>query len=106
VAEAFRGFSLLRCRPHTGRTHQIRVHLSYIKHPIVADDMYGGKLVYPWQLADTEPKTENPVIDRCALHASTIEFRHPTTEQMVQFEAPLPEDMQHLLDLLRQYRSK
>ena len=69
VVEAFRGYSLLKCRPQTGRTHQIRVHLSYIKHPIVADDMYGGKLIYPWQLADAEPQAESPVIARCALHA-------------------------------------
>ena len=106
VAEAFRGFSLIRCKPKTGRTHQIRVHLSHIKHPIVADDMYGGKLVYPWQLADTEPEPQDPVIDRCALHAFSIEFRHPTKDTMVQFEAPLPEDMLRMLTLLRQYRAK
>ncbi len=105
VSEAFRGFSLVHCRPQTGRTHQIRVHLSHLKHPIVADDMYGGKLVYPWQLADAEPAVEEPVISRCALHAWTIEFTHPTTEERVSFEAPLPADMQHLLDLLRQHRS-
>ncbi len=105
VLEAFRGFSLLKLTPHTGRTHQIRVHLSYIKHPIVADDMYGGKLVYPWQLADAEPAIEEPVISRVALHAHTLEFTHPTTGERVKFEAPLPADMQHLLDLLRQYRS-
>jgi len=58
VVESFRGFSLLKMTPKTGRTHQIRVHLSYIKHPIVADDMYGGKLVYPWQLADAEPAVQ------------------------------------------------
>jgi 23S rRNA pseudouridine1911/1915/1917 synthase len=104
VLEGFRGFSLLRLTPHTGRTHQIRVHLSYIKHPIVGDDMYGGKLVYPWQLADAEPVAEDPVIDRCALHAATLEFKHPTTEEMVKFEAVLPEDMQSLLDMLRKYR--
>jgi 23S rRNA pseudouridine1911/1915/1917 synthase len=106
VLEAFRGFSLLKCEPHTGRTHQIRVHLSYIKHPIVADDMYGGKLVYPWQLADAEPAVEEPVITRCALHAWTLEFTHPSTNERVKFEAPLPADMQHLLDLLRQYRKQ
>jgi 23S rRNA pseudouridine1911/1915/1917 synthase len=106
VVEAFRGFSLLRLTPHTGRTHQIRVHLSYLKHPIVADDMYGGKLVYPWQLADAEPAVEEPVICRTALHARTLEFTHPTTGQRVKFEAPLPKDMQHLLDLLRRYRGQ
>ncbi|MBN2131837.1 MAG: RluA family pseudouridine synthase [Sedimentisphaerales bacterium] len=106
VLEAFRGFSLVKCEPRTGRTHQIRVHLSHLKHPIVADDMYGGKLVYPWQLADADPAVEEPVIARCALHAWTIEFTHPSTNELVKYEAPLPADMQHLLDLLRQYRKE
>ena len=104
VVESFRGFSLLKMTPKTGRTHQIRVHLSYIKHPIVADDMYGGKLVYPWQLADGEPTVQEPVINRVALHAWTLEFTHPTTKKLVKFEAPLPEDMQNLLEMLRKYR--
>jgi len=102
--ESFRGFSLLKLTPKTGRTHQIRIHLSYIKHPIVADDMYGGKLVYPWQLADGEPAVQEPVISRVALHAFTLEFKHPKTEEHVKFEAPLPEDMQNLLDALRKFR--
>jgi 23S rRNA pseudouridine1911/1915/1917 synthase len=104
VLESFRGFSLLKLTPKTGRTHQIRVHLSYIKHPIVTDGMYGGKLVYLWQLKDAESSVEEPIISRVALHASTLEFKHPTTEKMVKFEAPLPEDMQNLLDMLRKYR--
>ena len=104
VIEAFRGFSLLEMTPKTGRTHQIRVHLSHLKHPIVADDMYGGKLVYPWQLTDAEPAVQEPVINRVALHAFSLEFRHPATEKMVKFEAPLPQDMQNLLDMLRKYR--
>ncbi len=104
VIESFRGFSLLKLKPKTGRTHQIRVHLSYIKHPIVADDMYGGRFVYPWQLADAEPAVQQPAISRVALHAHTLEFKHPKTEEMVKFEAPLPEDMQNLLDMLRKYR--
>ncbi len=104
VLEEFRGFSLLKLTPQTGRTHQIRVHLSYIKHPIVADDMYGGKLIYPWQLQDAESALQEPIINRVALHASTLEFKHPTTNEIVKFEAPLPEDMQNLLDMLRKYR--
>ncbi len=106
VLEEFRGYSLIKCMPKTGRTHQIRVHLSHIKHPIVGDDMYGGKLVYPWQLKDAEPVVEEPVIARCALHASTIEFKHPSTNKVVKYEAPLPNDMQHLLEMLRQYRHR
>jgi len=104
VLEEFRGFSLLKLMPRTGRTHQIRVHLSYIKHPIVADDMYGGKFVYEWQLADAEPAAQAPIIKRCALHASTLEFKHPTSGEIMKFEAPLPEDIQNLLDMLRKYR--
>ena len=104
VLESFRGFSLLGLTPKTGRTHQIRVHLLYIKHPIVGDEMYGGKLVYPWQLQDSEPAAQDPVITRCALHASTLEFKHPKTNEMLKFQAPLPDDMQNLLDMLRKYR--
>ncbi|MCF7974842.1 MAG: RluA family pseudouridine synthase [Phycisphaerae bacterium] len=105
VLEAFDGYSLIKCAPRTGRTHQIRVHLSHIKHPIVADDMYGGKLVYPWQLENAESQVQDPILARCALHAWTIEFRHPTTEERVRFEAPLPEDMMHLLEMLRTHRT-
>jgi len=104
VLEEFRGYSLLKLNPKTGRTHQIRVHLSYIKHPIVGDDMYGGKLVYPWQLQEGEPALQQPLIRRCALHAATLEFKHPATDKLMKFEAPLPDDMQNLLDMLRKYR--
>jgi 23S rRNA pseudouridine1911/1915/1917 synthase len=104
VLEKFRGFSLLKLTPKTGRTHQIRVHLAHIKHPVVADEMYGGKPVYLWQLKNTQLTPEDPIISRCALHASTIAFTHPTTKQIVHFDAPLPNDMQNLLDLLRKYR--
>lgn len=104
VLESFRGFSLLKLTPKTGRTHQIRVHLSHIKHPIVGDNMYGGKLVYPWQLQDAEPAVQQPIITRCALHASTLEFKHPTTSEIMKFQAPFPEDMQNLLEMLRKYR--
>lgn len=105
VLEEFRGFSLIELSPLTGRTHQIRVHLSHIKHPIVGDDMYGGKIVYPWQLENAEPRPEDPVISRCALHAFAIEFAHPSTNQRVRFEAPLPPDMSTMLEMLRKHRT-
>lgn len=104
VTEAFRGFSLLKLAPKTGRTHQIRVHLAHIKHPVVGDDMYGGKLIYPWQLQDAEPAVQEPLIARCALHAQSIEFKHPDTGKIVKFEAPLHVDMQNLITMLREYR--
>ncbi|MFH1615775.1 MAG: RluA family pseudouridine synthase [Planctomycetota bacterium] len=104
VVERFRGYCLLKITPKTGRTHQIRVHLSYIKHPIVGDDMYGGKEVYRWQLEDREAKAEEPLIGRCALHAQQIEFNHPETGRRMSFEAPLPADMQNLLEELRRHR--
>jgi 23S rRNA pseudouridine1911/1915/1917 synthase len=105
VLEEFGGYSLMKLSPKTGRTHQIRVHLSYIKHPIVGDDMYGGKVVYRWQLADEEPAMEEPIINRPALHAMFLEFKHPGTGKVINFEAPIPSDMQNLLEMLRKYRS-
>jgi 23S rRNA pseudouridine1911/1915/1917 synthase len=66
--------------------------------------MYGGRPVYPAQIEDKEPMAEEPIIARCALHASTLEFKHPATGKIVRFEAPLPEDMQNLLEMLRKYR--
>jgi len=105
VLEEFRGYSLVKLNPKTGRTHQIRIHLSYIKHPIVGDDMYGGKVVYEWQLADREPAAQDPAMNRPALHAHTLEFKHPTNGKVMNFQAPLPEDMKSLLEMLRRYRS-
>ncbi len=105
VIERFRGFSLVELDLHTGRTHQIRVHMSHIGHPIVADDLYGGRLVYPWQLQELdEPQPQPPVILRQALHAWKLEIDHPKTGQRLKIEAPLYQDMQNLLDMLRQYR--
>ncbi|MHC4552602.1 MAG: RluA family pseudouridine synthase [Planctomycetota bacterium] len=105
VLERFRGYSLVELDLKTGRTHQIRVHLSYIKHPIVADDMYGGKIVYPWQIENRESAPEDPLLARCALHAWKLEINHPVTKERLKFEAPLPPDMQTLLDQLRKHRT-
>lgn len=104
VLEAFRGYSLLQLDLKTGRTHQIRVHLSWIKHPIVADDLYGGKVVYPWQIEDRQPAPENPLLARTALHAWRLELTHPATGEPMAFEAPMPDDMRTFLEALRRYR--
>ena len=104
VLEEFRGYALVKLSPKTGRTHQLRVHMQYLKHPIVADDMYGGKLVYDWQIEDTEPAPAEPLMARTALHASQLELTHPVSNERMMFEAPLPEDMQKFLDKLRTFR--
>jgi len=96
VRERLRGFALLDCQPKTGRTHQIRVHLTHIGLPIVGDRMYKhhGPLRVP--LAKSAPQ-----LARQALHAARLEFEHPATGERVAFEAPLPADMAELLAWLR-----
>jgi len=80
--------SLLRCVPITGRTHQIRVHLSGMGHPILGDHQYGRTFRCPYR-----PQ-------RCLLHASEIAFEHPATGKSLAIQAPLPEDMQHVDEVL------
>jgi 23S rRNA pseudouridine1911/1915/1917 synthase len=78
--------------------------MSYIKHPIVGDEMYGGKIVYRWQIEDKEAQPQEPLIARPALHAWQLELTHPTTNKQMTFEAPLPDDMQQMLAELRKFR--
>jgi 23S rRNA pseudouridine1911/1915/1917 synthase len=106
VLERFRGYSLLKLDIRTGRTHQIRVHMSYMKHPIVGDEMYGGKIVYRWQIEDKEAQPQEPLIARPALHAWQLEIAHPQTHKLMTFEAPLPSDFQQLLAELRKFRQQ
>ncbi|WP_367068180.1 RluA family pseudouridine synthase [Oryzisolibacter sp. LB2S] len=75
---------LVRCTLHTGRTHQIRVHMASLRHPLVADALYGGAAAGPLQ--------------RQALHAFRLAFAHPVTGQALDFHAPLPQDMAQALD--------
>ena len=115
LQQQFRGYAVLRLKPKTGRTHQIRVHLSLIKHPIVADTIYGGKTMTLSQLANDQqlPPPEHigcglapnePVITRQALHAAKLTLRHPLTKIPLTLQAPLPADMQLLLNLLQHFR--
>ncbi|MCA8912911.1 MAG: RluA family pseudouridine synthase [Planctomycetes bacterium] len=108
VLETFKRFSLLRLKPRTGRTHQLRVHLSAINHPIVGDRLYSKRP--PLTQSEVEGRQpepgEPPLIARQALHAARLEFDHPRTGERVSFEAPLPEDMQRALDALREFTGK
>lgn len=105
VLERFRGFALVEINILTGRTHQIRVHMNHIKHPIVGDNMYGGKDVYDWQIREIDPLPQEPIIGRPALHAWKLEIDHPRTLKRMTFTADLPDDMKNMLELLRECRS-
>jgi 23S rRNA pseudouridine1911/1915/1917 synthase len=95
-----KGFTLVELYPQTGRTHQLRVHLSYIGHPIVGDTIYGGGPIYRSQLEGRPDVAEGPIIARQALHARSIEFQHPRLLKDMRLEAPLPADFMAALGAL------
>ena len=95
------GFSHVRLFPHTGRTHQLRVHMKHLGHPIVADAAYGGgSSVTAGELRTGTPGGRG-VIRRQALHARELSFDHPAAGERVAFAAPLPPDMAEVLETLR-----
>jgi 23S rRNA pseudouridine1911/1915/1917 synthase len=100
LRERFRAHTLLECRLETGRTHQIRVHMQHLKHPIVGDPLYGGPLKLP-RGATTELVESLRGFRRQALHAETLEFAHPVSGEPVRCSAPMPDDMRGLVDVLR-----
>ena len=100
LRERFRAHTLLECRLETGRTHQIRVHMSHLKHPIIGDPIYGGPLKLP-KGATAELIETLRGFKRQALHAETLEFVHPVSGEPVRCTAPVPADMLHLLAELR-----
>ncbi len=106
VVERFRGYTLVKVMPKTGRTHQIRVHMRAIGHPVVADFMYSSQeSCYLSDLLQKEREEgELPIIDRQALHAHRIEFFHPIHNKKMEFEVDLPEDISALVKTLRDVR--
>lgn len=92
VLERFDNYTLIKCRLLTGRTHQIRVHMAYIKHPVVGDPKYG-------------PAKAHFSIQGQALHACELSFTHPVTGFAMEFTAPLPEDMAKILAELRKNKA-
>ena len=93
--------ALLECRLETGRTHQIRVHMAHAGHGLVGDPVYGGRRKPPVKAIGEAAATEVAGFDRQALHAAELGFDHPATGERLRFEAPLPADMQSLLEALR-----
>lgn len=100
VEERFRHHTLLRVALETGRTHQIRVHLTANQMPIVGDPLYGGRPRVPAGISE-ELREALRAFPRQALHATRLGLVHPLTEEDMAWEVPLPEDMALLLDLLR-----
>jgi len=99
VDEAFTDASLVSCRLVTGRTHQIRVHLAHRGHALIGDPLYSGR---QWRnLANPDVQRACRTFPRQALHAHRLGFTHPATRAKVEFEAPVPEDMEELIRLLR-----
>lgn len=100
VAEKYRDITRLKVKLETGRTHQIRVHMSYIRHPIIGDTLYGGRVRLSKGMSD-ELITALRQFKRQALHAFALGFHHPDSNEWVSFEAPLPPDMKQLIHLLQ-----
>jgi 23S rRNA pseudouridine1911/1915/1917 synthase len=101
LRERYRAHTALECRLETGRTHQIRVHMAHLKHPIVGDPLYGGALKLP-KGASEELIAALRGFRRQALHAEVLEFAHPASGEPVRCQAPVPADMQQLMRLLRE----
>lgn len=109
VRERYDGFTLVELQLLTGRTHQIRIHLSEIGHPIVGDDYYGGRklprrAVVPKRAEADGRSSDAPLMARQALHAARLEFDHPIAGDRRIFEAPLWPDIRGFLDALREHR--
>jgi 23S rRNA pseudouridine1911/1915/1917 synthase len=104
VQERFDGFAALMILPKTGRTHQIRVHLSHIGCPVLCDRQYGGRAEITRGEIRRDPADTLVLLDRQALHARRVRFRHPESGAEMEIEAPLPADMQTVLEELRAYR--
>ncbi|OWK46826.1 RluA family pseudouridine synthase [Fimbriiglobus ruber] len=106
VLERFRGHTLVKVQPRTGRTHQIRVHLAFVNCPVIADKLYGSRdrLLLSDVVSGVARADDELLIARQALHAFRLRFRHPKKGAWVEVEAPLPADIRKALEALRQHR--
>jgi 23S rRNA pseudouridine1911/1915/1917 synthase len=100
VLERFRAHTYLSVKLETGRTHQIRLHMSHLKYPIVGDPVYGGRFGRP-RGADAALIDALRLFKRQALHAATLAFDHPRSGKRLTLQSPVPADLTHLLAVLR-----
>ena len=100
IEERFKDYSLLRVKLETGRTHQIRVHMNWLKHPLVGDPVYGGRLRLPPAATDDLIAALRS-FKRQALHATELGLVHPKSKNTVSWQCPIPDDMEQLLNVLR-----
>lgn len=100
VAERFLAHTYVKVNLETGRTHQIRVHMAYVNYPLLGDPTYGGRLRLPAGCSEAL-RTELQQFKRQALHAGVLGLIHPESDEEMQWQAPLPLDMQRLLEMLR-----
>lgn len=106
VLERFGFVTVVQCKLETGRTHQIRVHMNYIGHPLFGDERYGGTTINKGTIyAKYRQFIQNcfKICPRQALHAAVLGFEHPSTGKHLHFEVPMPEDMRQLIDKWRAY---
>ena len=102
VIDRYANHTHLKAILETGRTHQIRVHLSYIGHPLVGDPLYGGRVRFPKKAGDKIKKTLKS-FQRQALHSKKLTLKHPTTGDLMSWKIELPSDMKELLDALNSF---
>jgi 23S rRNA pseudouridine1911/1915/1917 synthase len=108
VLEDFGYISMVECKLETGRTHQIRVHFSHIKHPLFNDEEYGGdKIIKGTTFTKYQQFIRNcfAILPRQALHAKTLAFDHPVTGQRMSFDSEIPDDMMQVIEKWRSYTS-
>ncbi len=106
VREIYQGYSLVEVELRTGRTHQIRVHMSHIGYPLVGDDLYGGVHHTVGDFDPSQPDAAAPLLERQALHAALLGFEHPIAGGRVRFEAPMWPDLARAVQLLRATKLK
>lgn len=101
VLDRYRGHTRIKVNLETGRTHQIRVHMAYVRHPLVGDQTYAGRLQIPAGASD-ELKEMLRGFNRQALHAGQLGLVHPATGKQMEFKVPLPDDMKELIKVLEE----